>query len=40
MIPKGAKNVEVAKEFMKFLIQPEICNEFLKVGLRWSISRQ
>src|SRR6185437_4756608 len=33
MIPKGAKNVEVAKDFLKFLIQPEVCNEFLKVGL-------
>jgi multiple sugar transport system substrate-binding protein len=33
MIPKGAKNVEVAKDFLKFLIQPEVCNEYLKVGL-------
>jgi multiple sugar transport system substrate-binding protein len=33
MIPKGAKNVEVAKEFLKFLIQPKVCNEFLKTGL-------
>ena len=24
MIPKGAKNVEVAKDFLKFLIQPEV----------------
>ncbi len=33
LIPKGAKNVEVAKEFLKFLIQPKICNEYLKTGL-------
>ena len=33
MIPKGAKNIEVAKDFMKFLIQPKVCNDFLKVGL-------
>src|SRR4051794_37423813 len=32
MIPKGAKNVEVAKDFLKFLIQPEVCNEYLKIG--------
>ncbi|HTW52816.1 MAG TPA: ABC transporter substrate-binding protein [Stellaceae bacterium] len=35
-IPKGAKNVTVAKEFMKFLIQPKVVNEYLKNGLgRW-----
>ena len=33
LIPKGAKNIEVAKEFMKFLIQPQILNEYLKTGL-------
>ena len=33
MIPKGAKNVEVAKDFQKYLIQPEINREFLKGGL-------
>src|SRR3954452_23647211 len=33
LIPKGAKNVEVAKDFLKFLIQPEVCNEYLKIGL-------
>jgi len=33
LIPKGAKNVAVAKEFLKYLIQPEVCNEYLKVGL-------
>jgi multiple sugar transport system substrate-binding protein len=35
-IPKGAKNVEVAKEFMKYLIQPQVANAYLKEGLgRW-----
>jgi multiple sugar transport system substrate-binding protein len=33
LIPKGAKNVAVAKEFLKYLIRPEICNEYLKTGL-------
>ena len=33
LIPKGAKNVEVAKDFMKYFIQPEISNAWLKVGL-------
>ena len=33
IIPKGAKNVEVAKDFLKYLIQPEILNEYLKTGL-------
>ena len=33
MIPKGAKNVEVAKDFLKYLIQPPILNEYLKTGL-------
>jgi multiple sugar transport system substrate-binding protein len=33
LIPKGAKNVTVAKEFLKFLIQPKVCNEYLKTGL-------
>jgi multiple sugar transport system substrate-binding protein len=33
MIPKGAKNVAVAKEFLKFLIQPPVLNELLKTGL-------
>jgi len=35
-IPKGAKNVEVAKEFIKYFIQPNVVNAFLKQGLgRW-----
>ena len=33
LIPKGAKNVAVAKEFMKYLIQPNVDDEYLKVGL-------
>jgi multiple sugar transport system substrate-binding protein len=33
LIPKGAKNIPVAKEFLKFLIQPKVCNEYLKTGL-------
>ncbi len=33
LIPKGAKNVEVAKDFLKYLIQPQVLNEYLKAGL-------
>src|SRR5215831_17945453 len=33
LIPKGAKNVEVAKEFLKYFIQPKVNNEWLKTGL-------
>src|SRR6266436_700630 len=33
LIPKGAKNVTVAKDFLKYLIQPNVLNEVLKVGL-------
>ena len=33
MIPKGAKNVEVAKDFQKFLITPEINQQWLKGAL-------
>jgi multiple sugar transport system substrate-binding protein len=33
LIPKGAKNVTVAKEFLKYLIEPNVVNEYLKVGL-------
>ena len=36
-IPKGAKNVEVAKDFMKYFMQPKVMNENLKAGLgRWA----
>jgi multiple sugar transport system substrate-binding protein len=35
-IPKGAKNVEVAKDLLKYVIQPQVANEYLKTGLgRW-----
>jgi multiple sugar transport system substrate-binding protein len=37
LIPKGAKNVEVAKDFLKYSIQPKINNERLKTGLGRSI---
>jgi multiple sugar transport system substrate-binding protein len=33
LIPKGAKNVAVAKDFLKYLIQPRVLNEYLKTGL-------
>src|SRR5438552_6801797 len=33
LIPKGAKNIDVAKDFLKYLIQPPILNEYLKTGL-------
>ena len=33
MIPKGAKNIEVAKDFQKFMLTPEINQEFLKGAL-------
>ena len=36
MIPKGAKNVTVAKEFLKYFIQPKVLGEFVELGLgRW-----
>lgn len=35
-IPKGAKNIEVAKDFMKYFMQPKVMDENLKGGLgRW-----
>ena len=35
-IPKGAKSLEVAKDFVTYLIQPKVVNEYLKSGLgRW-----
>jgi multiple sugar transport system substrate-binding protein len=33
LIPKGAKNVEVAKDFLKYFIQPQVLNEYFKTGL-------
>jgi len=37
LVPKGAKNVEVAKDFMRYIIQPKVVNERLKTGLGRSI---
>ena len=38
VIPKGAKNVEVGKEFIKYMIQPKVLNDYLKGGLgRWAL---
>jgi multiple sugar transport system substrate-binding protein len=33
MIPKGAKNIPAAKEFLKYAAQPKVLNEWLKGGL-------
>jgi multiple sugar transport system substrate-binding protein len=33
LIPKGAKNVAVAKDFLKYFIQPKVNDELLKTGL-------
>jgi multiple sugar transport system substrate-binding protein len=33
MIPKGAKNITAAKEFLKYAAQPKVLNEWLKGGL-------
>jgi multiple sugar transport system substrate-binding protein len=33
VIPQGAKNISVSKEFMKYAIQPEVLNKYLKAGL-------
>jgi multiple sugar transport system substrate-binding protein len=33
LVPKGAKNVDVAKDILKFLLQPKVNNELLKTGL-------
>ena len=38
VIPKGAKNLAVAKEFIKYAVQPKVLNEYLKGGLgRWML---
>jgi len=38
LIPKGAKNVAVAKEFLKYAVQPNVLNDYLKGGLgRWAV---
>ena len=33
LIPKGAKNVAVAKDFLRYFIQPKVNSEWLKTGL-------
>jgi multiple sugar transport system substrate-binding protein len=33
LIPKGAQNIAVAKDFLKYLIQPKVNDEYLKAGL-------
>jgi multiple sugar transport system substrate-binding protein len=33
LIPKGAQNIAVAKDFLKYLIQPKVDNDYLKTGL-------
>jgi multiple sugar transport system substrate-binding protein len=38
VIPKGAKNVPLAKEFMTYFSEPKVLNEYLKASLgRWVI---
>jgi len=38
VIPKGAKNIAVAKELAKYMIQPKVLNQYLKAGLgRWAL---
>jgi multiple sugar transport system substrate-binding protein len=35
-VPKGAKNIDVAKDFVKYMIQPKIVGVYTKAGLgRW-----
>src|SRR6266404_5692184 len=33
VIPKGAKNIAPAKEFLRYVVQPNVLNEWLKGGL-------
>jgi multiple sugar transport system substrate-binding protein len=38
VIPKGAKNIPAAKEFLKYAVQPKVLNDYLKGGLgRWMV---
>jgi multiple sugar transport system substrate-binding protein len=38
IIPKGAKNVTGAKEFVSYMTQPKVLNQYLKAGLgRWAL---
>src|SRR6516162_9208797 len=32
-IPKGAKNVQLAKELIKYMLEPKVLNQYLKGGL-------
>jgi len=35
-VPKGAKNVDVAKDFVKYVVQPKVAGAYTKAGLaRW-----
>ena len=37
-IPKGAKNVQLAKELIKYMLEPKVLNQYLKGGLgRWML---
>jgi multiple sugar transport system substrate-binding protein len=37
-IPKGAKNIEVAKEFLKYAVEPKVLDKYLTASLgRWVI---
>ena len=40
LIPKGAKNVTVAKEFCKYIIQPKVLGEFVETGLGRNLPAQ
>jgi multiple sugar transport system substrate-binding protein len=33
VVPKGAPNIEVAKEFLKYSIEPKVLGDYLKTGL-------
>jgi multiple sugar transport system substrate-binding protein len=33
VVPKGAKNIDAAKEFLKYSIEPEVLGTYLKTGL-------
>jgi len=38
VIPKGAKNVQLAKEFIEYMREPKVLNQYLKGGLgRWML---
>src|SRR6516225_10216929 len=38
VIPKGAKNVQLAKELIKYMLEPKVLNQYLKGGLgRWML---